>query len=326
MGRRVLGISGAFTNSEARAMRKIKVAIFGASHACDYPDGWDVRQCTPLGELSRLVGEPALKTHLTDIFKKLDGVDVAIYALAGQPPSRVMPRLLTDPSAREIFEIPRRRALWSVDSHHWAGQEHEWASHFTSVYSSDPWSLGIDAVFLPPAIWGVSAKALKELPLPDYPAPYSVCCLMRPYGDHKTDRGSKMAEIVKLFRKYGTSFIYGTVEPYPAYLTAIRNSHIGLNLSLRGELNARAFEVLAMNRILLTNRFKRDEMNGYFPPHVMENVLFFDGLHDFDWVFQQAIIKPSSNTTRDWVADEHCLAHRYMYIAGNEANDKLPVA
>jgi hypothetical protein len=253
------------------------------------------------------------------------GVDLAIYSLLGADLDKVMPTLTAHPVAKQIFAV-RRKALWSVDSHHWAGQEHEWAKHFTSIYSSYPKRLGIKSYYLPPCVWDISATTLKSMMLMNEPAPISIACLMRPYGEPLTNRLTKMNSIIKILRKYHLSFLFGQAEPYSAYMTMVRNAQVTLNLSLDGELNSRCFEAMAMNRVLLSTRFFEPDMVKKLEVFGNSVVFFNPDLSDFEEKMSEAMLRVPEKPTKNIVADNHCLAHRHMEIAKNEAKDQSAIA
>lgn len=302
----------------------MKIAIFGKAHAGDYPKNWDVRLCPSLADMAEAVrtGDEAM---VDGALQMVGGVDVAIYSLLGANLSRIMPILTNDEQGKKIFAV-KRRAAWSVDSHHWAGPEHEWAKHFTSLYSSYPKRLGVKAYFLPPAVWDLSAGELAALEVTNTPPPISITCLMRPYWNPKTARNHTLQRMIPIFRKYHLSFLAGQSEPYSSFLMILRNSQVGLNISLDGELNSRCLEVMAMGRVLLTNRFREPEMNEYLKEFGDAVVFYNPDLSDFEPAMSEALLRVPSKDTRKIVAERHCLVHRHMEIAKNEASDEMPVA
>lgn len=302
----------------------MKLAIIGKAHKEDYPSDWDVRICPSLGSLYEAVQRKD-EDMINTTIQMIGGVDLAIYSLLGANLDRFMPVLTTDDTAKKIFAV-KRRAAWSVDSHHWAGPEHEWAKHFTSLYSSYPKRLGIKAYFLPPAVWDIPAAQLAAMEVTNTPPPISIACLMRPYWNPKTTRNHTLQKMIPIFRKYHLSFIAGQSEPYSSFLMLLRNAQVGLNISLDGELNARCLEVLAMGRVLLTNRFREPEMNKYLEEFGDSVVFYNPDLVNFEAALSEALMRIPSKDTRKIVAERHCLAHRHMEIARNEASDQLPVA
>jgi hypothetical protein len=302
----------------------MKLAIFGKTHLHDYPRNWNIRPCPSLADLVQAVKQKNTNL-LNDTIDMVRGVDLAIYSMLGADLDKVMPVLTTDSHAMKIFAV-KRRALWTVDSHHWAGQEHEWAKHFTSVYSSYPKRLGIASYYLPPAVWDVSATTLAQMEFSMDPPPISISSLMRPYGYPVTDRLQSVGKIIPTLRKYHLSFLFGQAEPYSAYLTLMRNSQVTLNLSLDGELNARCFEAMAMGRILLTNRFNEPDMDKQLNIFGNSVVFFRQDLGDFEGQMSEALLRVPEKDTRKLVAERHCLVHRHMEIARNEAKDQSAVA
>ena len=210
----------------------MKIAIFGKTHPQDYPNNWDVRICPPLEDVAQAAKTGDYAT-LDTIIGRLAGVDVAIYSLLGADLNNIMPVLTEHDVAKKVFAV-KRRALWTVDSHHWAGQEHEWAKHFTSVYSSHPDRLGIKSYYLPPAVCDISSKMLADLPFSDTPPTISVSCLMRPYWGPKTTRHASLQKLIPIFKKYCVSYLFGQAEPFATYIMLLRNSQVVLNLSLDG--------------------------------------------------------------------------------------------
>lgn len=288
----------------------MKVAILGKHHQEDYPKQWDIRLLPSLGEVHHAYRYWD-DNQVGHVLKQLDGVDLAIYATTGVDLVESMPVLVNDPETKDLFAV-KRRALWVLDDFNLRSRdEHEWANHFTSVYSSHPHRLGIASRFLPPCITDMSATALADTKFDDAPPPISISCLNGPcMALDKT--------ILPVLQKYHLSFLFGKAEPFSTNLTLVRNSQVTLNGTYHGVMHPRCFEAMAMNRVLLTNRFAETEMHDCLK--IFENsVVYYDhAANNFEASLQEAVMRVPTKDTRKLVAERHCLAHRHMTIAKNE--------
>lgn len=145
-----------------------------------------------------------------------------------------------------------------------------------------------------------------------------------PYTDHRIDDRQVVVDRIKeKLSDYGLNYYLGKIQFGLPYLHALQESKICLNISTRGSLNIRNFEVLALNRILLAekvtdhDRINMDLSHAYF---------FKRDLSNFDEALERALNDTLANIrTSNDIIKRHMLIHRYVEIINNELNTHYKV-
>lgn len=309
----------------------MKIAIVGHTHRTEYPFEWDMKCLCPLKRLANRLKAGDGQEILDDMIVQLADREIVVFPGMGVNLAEDMPIILNAKNGHKLFENPRR-AFWSLDSHHWAGPEQEIVpKYFTSHYSSFPERLGKEAYFLPPGVWGLTPLQIMNLPVKEENPLISVISLFRKYGADKTLRDARMQQYVGSMRKLGISHLVGQAEDFPVYLSLMNSAYASLNMSLDGEINARAFEALMFNHVLVSNTFATPQMLEFMKQFQdNQSLLYYDAGNDdmdhFEQVISNALTYKPLVETRKMIADRHCICHRISEIIFNESADHSPKA
>jgi Flp pilus assembly protein TadD len=233
------------------------------------------------------------------------------------------------------FEIPEllpffhdnsiKKVYWTQDAQHEWGMGLEYQRWFHKYYLNYSGYLdkydGVETCWLPSCFFSIGIDELTELI--SFPREIERDVIF-PYTHYSLDDRTHVAKSIReKLSDYGLNYYLGNIEFGLPYLRSIQESKICLNISTLGSLNIRNFEVLALNRILLTERvadhdsIKMDISHTYF---------FKRDLTDFDDALNKALNDTATDIrTSDDILNNHMLVHRYVEIINNELNTQYKV-
>lgn len=233
------------------------------------------------------------------------------------------------------FEIPEllpflhdnniRKVYWTQDAQHEWGMGLEYQQWFHRYYLNYSGYMDkydeVETCWLPSCFFSIGIDELTELI--SFPKEIDRDIIF-PYTYYSLDDRILVAKrIQEKLSDYGLNSYLGNIEFGLPYLRSIQESKICLNISKLGSLNIRNFEVLALNRILLTekvadhDRIKMDMSHTYF---------FKRDLTDFDDALKKALNDTATDIrTSDDILNNHMLVHRYIEIINNELDTQYKV-
>jgi len=147
-----------------------------------------------------------------------------------------------------------RKVYWTHDAQHEWGMGLEYQKFFKRYYLNHSNFMNkydeVEPYWLPSCFFSIGIDELIELI--SFPKEIERDVIF-PYAYYSVDDRSLVVKKIKeKLSAYGLNYYLGKIEFGLPYLSAIQESRICLNISTLGSLNIRNFEVLALNRILLT--------------------------------------------------------------------------